>query len=156
EKLVMRQIAHFIMIILCSSVCFAQTDTNYATRAVSAVWMPDGRSLLIAVVKYHKTDNKSPYFSKVFNYDIASKQTTSLFENGSNLAPSPDGKTIAFLKRDDNKRTGIYAFDLQTKKQNLLFSDTSGKNSLEWSPDGKNLVYNISYNGIGQHSTIDI
>jgi len=73
-------------------------DTNYAPRAVSAVWMPDGRSLLIAVVKYYKTERQAPFFSKVFHFDISSKQITSLFENGSNLAPSPDGKTIAFLK----------------------------------------------------------
>ena len=131
-------------------------DTNYATRAVSAVWMPDGRSLLIAVVKYHKTDRQAPFFSKVFNYDLNSKQLTSLFENGSNLSPSPDGKTIAFLKRDDNKRTDIYFFNTVTKKETVFNTDTSRKNAIEWSPDGKNLLFNISHGGTGQHSTIDI
>jgi len=131
-------------------------DTNYATRAVSAVWMPDGKSILIAVVKYHKTNNQAPYFSKVFNYNIGTKQLVSLFDNGGNLAPSPDGKTIAFLKRDQNKRVDIYAFDLKTKREYVLYTDSSGKNSLKWSPDGKNLVYNISSKGVGQQSTIDI
>jgi len=129
-------------------------DTNYATRAVSAVWMPDGKSFLIAVVKYHKR-GQAPFTSKVFNYDLSSKQITPLFDNGSNLAPSPDGKTIAFLKRDDNKRTDIYFFNTVTKKETVLRTDTSRKNSLEWSPDGKNLLYNISH-GTGQHATIDI
>ena len=118
--------------------------------------MTDGKSLLIAVVKYHKTDQKAPFFSRVFNYDISSKQLTPLFDNGSNLAPSPDGKTIAFLKRDDNKRTDIYFFNSVTKKETVLKTDTSRKNSLEWSPDGKNLLYNISHKGTGQKSTIDI
>jgi Tol biopolymer transport system component len=141
---------------LISSSQTVQRDTNYATRAVSAVWMPDGRSLLIAVVKYHKTDQKAPFFSKVFNYTIISKQLTALLENASNLAPSPDGKTIAFLKRDDNKRTDIYFFNTNTKKETIFKTDTSRKNSLSWSPDGKNLLYNISHGGTGQRSTVDI
>ena len=131
-------------------------DTNHATRAVSAVWMPDGRSLLIAVVKYHKTDRQAPFFSRVFNYNINSKQLTPLFDNGSNLAPSPDGKTIAFLKRDDDKRQDIYFYDLEKKQETVFKTDTSRKNSLEWSPDGKNLLYNISHGEEGQRATIDI
>ena len=145
-------------IVLASSVK-SQTnkiDTNYATRAVSVAWMPDGQSLLIAVVKFHKTDQQAPFFSKVFNYNITSKQLTPLFVNGSNLAPSPDGKTIAFLKRDDNKRTDIYFFNTITKTESVLKTDTASKNSLEWSPDGKYLSYNISHKGTGQQSTIDI
>ncbi len=134
----------------------SKVDTNYATRAVSAVWMPDGRSLLITVVKYHKTDQKAPFFSKVFKYEISSKQLTPLLENAGNLAPSPDGKTIAFLKRDDNKRSDIYFYNTITKQETIFKTDTSGKNSLSWSPDGKNLLYNISHGGRGRYATIDI
>src|SRR4030095_1475629 len=155
----MKRINLIIGLLVISFISFSQTvtvDTNYATRAVSAVWMSDGNSLLIAVVKYHKTDRQAPFSSKVFKYDLSSKQLTPLFENGSNLAPSPDGKTIAFLKRDDNKRTDIYFFNTVTKKETVFKTDTSRKNSLEWSPDGKNLLYNISHGGTGQHATIDI
>lgn len=130
-------------------------DTNYATSVVSADWMPDGQSLLIAVVKYHK-QRQAPFTSKVFNYDLGTKQLTQLFENGGNLAPSPDGKTIAFLKRDDRKRTDIYFFNTVTKKETVLKTDTTGKNSLSWSPDGKNLMYTVSHNGSGQDATIEI
>jgi len=132
-----------------------KVDTSYATTAVSAGWMPDGKSLLIAVVKYHKR-GEAPFTSKVFNYDLGSKQLTYLFDNGGNLAPSPDGKTIAFLKRDDDKRTDIYFFNTVTKKETVFKTDTSGKNSLSWSPDGKYLMYNISTKGTRQHSVIDI
>jgi Tol biopolymer transport system component len=155
----MKRINLIIGLLVNSFISFSQTvtvDTNYATRAVSAVWMSDGNSLLIAVVKYHKTDRQAPFSSKVFKYDLSSKQLTPLFENGSNLAPSPDGKTIAFLKRDDNKRTDIYFFNTVNKKETVFKTDTSRKNSLEWSPDGKNLLYNISHGGTGQHVTIDI
>ncbi len=123
---------------------------------MSATWKPDGRSLLISVVKFHKTDGQAPFFSKVFSYDLSTKQLTSLFDNGSNLAPSPDGKTIAFLKRDDDKRIDIYSYDTETKQAKLFYTDSSRKNALEWSPDGKHLLYNISHGGTGQHSTIDI
>jgi len=150
----------FILLISLLAACALESqtnkpDTNYATRAVSAVWMPDGKSLLIAVVKYHKS-GQAPFTSKVFNYDLGSKKLTYLFGNGSNLAPSPDGKTIAFLKRDDDKRTDIYTYNTATKQEKIFYTDTSRKNALEWSPDGKNLLYNISHGGIGQHSTIDI
>jgi Tol biopolymer transport system component len=155
----MKRINPITWLLITCFISFSQTakvDTNYATRAVSAVWMPDGKSLLIAVVKYHKTDRQSPFFSKVFNYDIISKQLTPLLENGSNLAPSPDGKIIAFLKRDDNKKVDIYFYNTATKQETIFKTDTSRKNSLEWSPDGKNLLYNISHGGTGQYATIEI
>ena len=155
----MRRLFILLIAITFTSAINSQTnkiDTNYATRAVSAVWMPDGKSVLIAMVKHHRTDRSAPFSSKVFKYDLGSKRVTPLFDNGSNLAPSPDGKTIAFLKRDDNKRTDIYFFNTVTKKETALKTDTSGKNSLSWSPDGKYLMYNIATKGTGQHSVIDI
>ena len=154
----MKPLSFLLIAVFFPSLAKSQTskiDTNYATRAVSAVWMPNGKSLLIAVVKYHKRE-QAPFTSKVFNYDPGSKQLSYLFDNGSNLAPSPDGKTIAFLKRDDNKRSDIYFFNIATKKETVFKTDTSRKNSLEWSPDGKNLLYNISHGEIGQYATIDI
>ena len=111
----MKKIVLITGLLLAGSMSFSQTekvDPNYATRAVSAVWMPDGKALLIAVVKYHKTNQQAPFFSKVFQYNLSSKQLIPLFENGSNLAPSPDGKKIAFLKRNDNKRADIF-FSIQ-------------------------------------------
>ena len=154
----MKKIILLVGMFIMTLIVFPQTvkvDTNFATTAVSAVWMPNGKSLLIAVVKYHKR-GQAPFTSKVFNYDLGTKQVTYLFDNGSNLAPSPDGKTIAFLKRDDNKRSDIYLYNTVTKKETVFKTDTSRKNSLEWSPDGKNLLYNISHDGIGQHAKIDI
>jgi len=154
----MKPLSFLLSAVFFASLAKSQTskiDTNYATRAVSAVWMPNGKSLLIAVVKYHKR-GQAPFTSKVFNYDPGAKQLTYLFDNGSNLAPSPDGKTIAFLKRDDNKRSDIYFYNIVTKKETVFKTDTSRKNSLEWSPDGKNLLYNISHGGPGQHGTIDV
>ena len=151
----MKKSTLILVLVVNGVISFSQVDTNYATQAVSAVWMPDGQSLLIGVVKYHKTKDNS-FSSRVFKYDIASKQITALLDNANNLAPSPDGKTIAFFNIYDNKKHDIRAFELETKKELVLYTDTSRKNALEWSPDGKNLVYNVSSNGEGQKSTIDI
>lgn len=151
----MKRIVSMIVLVYCHVVASGQSDTNYASRAVSAGWMPDGRSVLISIVKYHRTDQKAPFFSKTFQYQIASKQILPLLKNASNLAPSPGGKKIGFLKRNDNKRNDIYLFDLATKKETLFYTDTLRKNSLKWSPDGKNLVYNIS-TGAGPSATIEI
>lgn len=134
----------------------AQPDTNYNTRITSVEWMPDGKAMLFSIVKFHKTNRQAPFFSKVFRYDMVTKQVKEMFANGSNLAPSPNGKTIAFMKRDDVKRADIYLYDTETKQETLLKTDTMRKNSLSWSPDGKKLLYNINYNGTGQHATIDI
>ena len=93
----MSKITLLIIVLISSIACFSQKqqiDTNYATSVVSADWMPDGKSILIAVVKYHK-GGQAPFTSKVFNYDLGTKLLTPLFDNGGNLAPSPDGKAIA-------------------------------------------------------------
>jgi Tol biopolymer transport system component len=131
-------------------------DTNYTARLTSIEWMPDGKAMLFSMVKFHKTNRQAPFFSKTFLYDLQTKQVKEMFENGNNLAPSPDGRTIAFMKRDDNKRADIYLYDTKTKQQTVLITDTTRKNALSWSPDGKKLMYNISYGGTNQHATIDI
>ena len=131
-------------------------DTNYANVATSVIWMPDGKSLLVSVVKFHKHDEQAPFFSKVFRYDLSTRKIISLFENGSNLAPSPDGKTIAFLKRDDKIAADIYSYHIEKKQPTLLATDTAKKYALSWSPDGKKMLYNISHKGESQHATVDI
>jgi len=131
-------------------------DTNYTNRATSVIWMPDGKSLLFCVVKFHKHNQDAPFFSKVFRYVFATGRILELFDNGSNLAPSPDGKTIAFLKRDDKKSADIYLYDIEKGQQSRLASDTTKKNALSWSPDGKKIVYNVSHKGENQDATVDI
>ena len=133
-----------------------KTDTNYATRIVSATWMPDGQSILIAVVKYHKTDNKAPFYSKIFRYQLAGRQLTLVLENASNISVSPDGNSIAFLKRDDSKRTDVYFFDLKTKQEKMIKTDSFRKSAMKWSPDGKKLTYNVSIGTNSSEASVEI
>lgn len=120
------------------------SDTNYTTRISSLGWMPDGKNLLLGVVKHHKTNHQAPFVSKVYLYSLQSGKLTFLFDDGSNLNSSPDGKTIAYLKRSEKKKTTIHFFNMDTKKEILLEPDTLGKYALSWSPDGKKLAYNVT------------
>jgi len=119
--------------------------------------MPDGKSLLFSVVKFHKHNQDAPFFSKVFRYVFATGRILELFDNGSNLAPSPDVKTIAFLKRDDKRSADIYLYDIEKRQVSRLPSDTTKKNALSWSPDGKKILYNISHKrNNNQDAIVDI
>jgi len=153
----MKKIIVIIGLSILSILSFPQTqkiDTNYATAVVSADWMPDGRSMLIAVVKYHKTN--PGFTSKVFRYELNSKQLIYLFDNAGNLAPSPGGKTIAFLRRDDKIRSDIYFYNVETKNETVFKTDTLKKNALSWSPDGKKLIYNAGYPDKKDHSKVEV
>jgi Tol biopolymer transport system component len=148
----------FLLLPLLSLVARAQPapiDTNYTARAVSIEWMPDGKGILLSVVKFHKTDRNAPFYSKVLRYDLSSKQLEPVMENAGNLAPSPDGNQIAYMRRVDPKRADIYIYTVATKQDRLLPTDTMRKNSLSWSPDGKKLLYNIN-KGSGRNGTVEI
>jgi len=149
----------FLLILLLAidiSYCQQKDDPNYATRIVSAKWMPNGKSILIAVVKFHKTDNKAPFFSKIFRYELATRQLSPVLHNASNLSVSPDGNTIAFLKRDDPKRTDVYFFDLTTNQERFVKTDSMRKSAMKWSPDGKKIAYNASTGPTGPESAVEI
>jgi Tol biopolymer transport system component len=133
----------FVLSVYCVQAQISNADTNYTTRISSIEWMADGKAILLGIVKHHKTDEQAPFFSKVFLYDIQSGQLKFLFDDGSNLAASPDGKKIIFLKRSDKKRQDIRFYDIGSGKETVLKTDTMRKYGLDWSPNGKYLVYNI-------------
>lgn len=152
----MKRILAPLMIISLAFRLPAQTngiDTNYTTRISSAGWMPDGKSILLAIVKHHKSDHQAPFFSKVFLFNIQTAGLTFLFNDGGNLTTSPDGKTIAFLRRNEKIRSTIYFYHMDSKSETALTTDTLGKYGLDWSPDGKKLVYNITKKEAGRSAT---
>jgi len=71
-------------------------------------------------------------------FELATNKIMDLFENASNLAPSPDGKTIAFLKRDDKRSANIYLYDIKNKQQSILSTDSTKKMCYAGHLTGKN------------------
>jgi len=155
----MKNILLAIIILNNGTVCYSQQatqDTNFIVRINTVEWLPDGKQILLSVIKFNKTERKMSPLSKVYIYDFTTKKLTPSLSNAANIAVSPNGKSVAFFKRDDTRRQDIYLYDLATGTETVLKTDTFRKFSLSWSPDGKKLTYNITYNGEGQNSTIDI
>jgi len=155
----MKTIILVIIILTTRNICFPQQaipDTNFIVRINAVEWLPDGKQVLLSAVKFNKAEQRMSPVSKVFIFDLTTKKLTPSLSNATNIAVSPNGKSVAFFKRDDTRRQDIYLYDLATGAETVLKTDTFKKFSLSWSPDGRKLTYNISYNGEGQHSTIDI
>lgn len=146
----------FFLLLSASLEAFTQNaDTNLVTVVTTANWAPDGRSLLLKIVKFDKT-RKVPPVAKSFSFDINSRQLQPLFEGGSGLAASPDGKTIVFCKQNEKNKGDLYLYEIATKQQTALVTDTFHKFAPCWSPDGKQIVYNRESNGRGRYATIEV
>jgi Tol biopolymer transport system component len=136
---------------------FAQNaaDSNFVTVITAANWMPDGKSLLLNIVKFDKTRKVPPVF-KGFNFNIEGKKLEPLGFDGGSRSASPDGKQLAYVKTKENNKGDIYLYDLVTKQETALVVDTFNKNSPNWSSDGKKIVYNRESNGRGRDATLEI
>src|ERR1700704_1525807 len=107
------------------------TDTNFVTIVSAVNWIPDGKSLLLNIVKFDKTRKVPPVFGG-YIFNIESKKLESLGFTGGGRAASPDGKQIAFVKTKENNKGDIYLYDLTTKQESVLVTDTFNKVSPGW------------------------
>lgn len=146
-----------LVVIVMSLEAFAQNmpDSNFVTMITAANWMPDGKSLLLNIVKFDKTRKAPPAF-KGFTFKLDEKKLEPLAFDGGNRSASPDGRTLAFVKTNQNNKGDIYLYDLATKQETPLVTDTFNKNSPNWSNDGKKIVYNRESNGRGRDATLEI
>ena len=133
-----------------------KTDNeDYTTRISSIEWMPDGNSMLLGIVKHHKTNQQAPFFSKVVLYDLHKRNFRLLFDDGSNLSMSPDGKIIAYLKRSERNKRDIHFYSMVNGEKSIIKVDTIPKFALGYAQDGMHLIYNIR-RGYGPAATVDI
>jgi Tol biopolymer transport system component len=150
---------HFLLITLLCGISNAYSqdaaDSNFVTMVTAVSWMPDGKSLLLNVVKFDKTRKVSPVF-KGFSFSLAKKELVPLAFEGNSRAASPDGRTLVFVKPKENNKSDIYLFDLATGKETALVVDTFSKASPNWSADGKKIAYNRESNGRGRNATLEI
>lgn len=61
------------------------------------------------------------------------------------IAPSPDGKQVAFVLRGD-----VYVTSTKYKTTRRITNTSGQERSVEWSPDGKQLVYDSERDGLWQ------
>ena len=153
----MKTIVACILLLFVSVRSFSQNaaDSNFVTVITAANWMPDGKSLLLNIVKYDKTRKVPPVF-RGFNFTLDGKKLDPLGFDGGGRAASPDGKTVVFVKQKENNKGDIYLYDLVKKQEAALVVDTFNKNSPNWSNDGKKIVYNRESNGRGRDATLEI
>ncbi|MBK7869728.1 MAG: hypothetical protein IPJ74_03105 [Saprospiraceae bacterium] len=143
-----------VTLLFCSNcILFAQNEEpEFQIRATALSWMPNGKALMLNIMKFDKT-RKTPPVAKKILYHIKQQKLKALSINGSGVSVAPNGKSAAYIQPTTNH---IYLYHFKSKKEELLLNDTLRKYAIDWSSDSKNLVYNIALNGTGQDATIEV
>lgn len=122
------------------------------------VFSPDGKSLYYSEdvwpgqqFEYDKDSNKQIYVVKRLNLETGESETTISGPGGAcRPTPSPDGKTIAFVRRVGAK-TGLHLFDTQSGAVRLVYDQLERDmqeawaihgvySQFAWMPNGKSIV----------------
>jgi len=111
------------------------------------VWSPDGRQ--VAWVSNKGEDYFS--FNRLYLREMESGREKILAEQvSSSLSWSPDGRFIAYARREANRFgslfNDLFLYDLQEEKEIRLTKNLRGNNP-DFSPDGKSLVFVTAANG---------
>ena len=106
-------------------------------QPLGASWNPDGKSVLLTLMKQGNAD--------IFSYNISDAKLESMF-NWKSLETSPhmspDGKKIAVVSDTAfPRRPQIYIHNLKTEKTERVTFKGNYNSSPKWSPDSTKLVY---------------
>ena len=143
-----------ILLLFVSTTLFAQSnDTQYIKRISAFTWMPNGKAILLNIMKIDKSE-KSPPVPTKYRFDINTNKIEPLPIDGAGLAAAPDGKSVAYIKRVNNNDQ-VFVYEFASKQHKLLVGDTLRKYAVGWSPDGKNLIYTIQI-GKGVNAEVQI
>lgn len=122
------------------------------------IFTPDGSRILYILGGDHgahdetipRNSSSAPAAPKIQVYSIAwSGGKAALLDEGDEIAVAPDSKTVAYIK---NNQVRVAATDALKAPQNLFY--TKGNvGGLQWSPDGKKLLFTVFR---GDHSFIGI
>ncbi|MBK6949909.1 MAG: PD40 domain-containing protein [Haliscomenobacter sp.] len=128
-------------------------DTLFEKRISAFTWMPDGKDIILNVLKVDRA-GKTPPMAKKFRFNIKSETIEPLPIDGGGLVASPDGLSVAYIKQVNGKDQ-IYIYNFLRNEDKLLVDDTLRKYAISWSPDGKNIVYNIQ-TGRGANAKVEM
>lgn len=143
----------FGMLILNGLAVAQNSDSPYLKRISALSWMPDGKAILLNIVKIDPSRKRPPQPAK-YRLDLRTNKMELLPIEGGGLSAAPDGKSVAYIKRVNN-RDQIYAYWFASGKDQLLVGDTLRKFALGWSNDGQKLIYNTQ-TGTGTRSEVQI
>jgi dipeptidyl aminopeptidase/acylaminoacyl peptidase len=122
------------------------TDLFRMQIATSVSISPDENHIAFTVERIDTKDNK--YYTNIFLADRRSKAVRQFtFGKNADGKPSwsPDGARIAFISTRD-KKTGIYLMPVEGGAERLLVELDASIGDLNWTPDGKSLVFALRYN----------
>jgi len=115
--------------------------TNFSVdKAIKKALNKDGKDLYNEWIAYLRND----YAEKIKNVKATETQEDIIEKLGfANYYPhfSPDGKKVAYLSNQDfdYARTGLFLYDLDTKKTDMIAAPVSS--NFSWSPDGKKILF---------------
>jgi len=105
-------------------------------------WSPDERFLAVS-------DSSGPGMPTVIYLHSATGEERraitpevrgeGIFENGARF--SPDGRTIAFVRWHQNQSGDLHLVDLDRREERRLTFDRKGITGLEWTPDGREILF---------------
>jgi dipeptidyl aminopeptidase/acylaminoacyl peptidase len=133
-----------LVTILISFSIIAQTrrsinvDDLWAMKRISSFDVsPDGKTIVYTITSYSFEANKGN--TDIFMIDSDGKNNRPLKNSDKNESEpefSPDGKTIAFMRRGQ-----IWQCDLDGTNEKQLTDIYSGVSEFGWSPDGKKILF---------------
>jgi Tol biopolymer transport system component len=138
----------FLLSFFWSSSVAQVSEAGYSRRVATFSWMPDGKRLLLNVVKEDKNKKVRPAFKK-FLFNIEQQTFEEFPLNGSGLAVHPDGKSVVYIETKEDK-TAIHFYNFFSKKDVVLIEDTIRMFAVNWAPDGNRFVYNIEFKKAGK------
>jgi serine/threonine protein kinase/WD40 repeat protein len=115
-------------------------------------WSPDGKYLAVAD---RSANPRSGAETKIFYISIESgerRESNIELPGGYVLSPaySPDGKYLAFISGSGFLSADVYVAPVKGGKARALTSVHSAMDGLAWLPDGKEVVFDSSYQGLAQ------
>ncbi|HMU47943.1 MAG TPA: hypothetical protein PKC72_16340 [Chitinophagaceae bacterium] len=137
-------VVSFAFFCLCIDGISQDSDTGFAKRVTSFLWVPDGNSLIVNIVKEDKSNRIRPVGRKYF-YNFKTDSLTPYKLKESRISYNPNGRNIAFIRNDSGKINSIYVKDLRTNSEKLLIRDTIHKFGITWSSNGNKIAYNIEF-----------
>jgi Tol biopolymer transport system component len=123
----------------------ALARTDATSDFAEARWSPDGTD--IAVIRSTFEENaeggRTSTGSAIELYAVDGSRAPTVLLAGANIAWSPDGRRLAYVRSAGRGQNEIVLIDTHTSETRIIAPDAffGEIGGLEWSPDGKQLVF---------------